>query len=73
MTLYEIDIFKTIMDLFENMYSKKYTKRKSTKSSKCIFLITLEMFTGIYGVFAGKLVCRDFRIGGFIYMSAFSV
>jgi hypothetical protein len=25
---------------------------------------TLQMFTGIYGVFAGKSECRDFRIAG---------
>ena len=25
-------------------------------------LITLQMFTGIYRVFAGKLECRDFKI-----------
>ena len=31
------------------------------------------MFTGIYGVFAGKSECRDFRIAGFTCMSAFSI
>ena len=74
-TLYEIDIFKTIMDLLRICTVRliQYTKRESTKSSKCIFLITLEMITGIYGVFVGKSECRDFRIAGFIYMSAFSV
>ena len=34
---------------------------------------TLQMFTKIYGVFAGKLECRDFRIAGFICMSSFSI
>ena len=34
---------------------------------------TLQMFTGIYGVFAGKSECRDFRIAGFTCMSAFSI
>ena len=36
-------------------------------------LNTLQMFTGIYGVFAGKSECRDFRIAGFTCMSAFSI
>ena len=35
--------------------------------------ITLQMFTGIYGVFAGKSGCRDFRIAGFTCTSAFSI
>ena len=34
---------------------------------------TLQMFTGICGVFAGKSECRDFRIAGFTCMSAFSI
>ena len=35
--------------------------------------VTLQMFTGIYGVFAGKSECRDFRIAGFTCMSEFSI
>ena len=31
------------------------------------------MFTGIYGVFAGKSECRDFIIAGFTCMSAFTI
>jgi hypothetical protein len=31
------------------------------------------MFTGIYGVFAGKWECRDFRIAGFTCMSSFNI
>jgi hypothetical protein len=34
---------------------------------------TLQMFTGVYRVFAGKSKCRDFRIAGFICMYAFSI
>ena len=31
------------------------------------------MFTGIYGVSAGKLEYRDFKIAGFTCMSAFNI
>ena len=31
------------------------------------------MFTGVYKVFSGKSVCRDFRIAGFTCVSAFSI
>ena len=34
---------------------------------------SLQMFTGMYRVFAGKSECRDFRIAGFTCMSAFSI
>ena len=34
---------------------------------------TLQLITGIYGVFAGKWECTDFRIAGFICISAFSI
>ena len=34
---------------------------------------TLQMFTGVYRVFAGKSECRDFRIAGFTCMYAFSI
>ena len=36
-------------------------------------LNALQMFTGVYRVFAGKSECRDFRIAGFTCMSAFSI
>ena len=42
-------------------------------SEKWGILPTLKMFTGIYGVFAGKLECMDCRIAGFTCMSAFSI
>ena len=35
--------------------------------------VTLQMFTGICGVFAKKTGCRDFRIARFTCMSAFSI
>ena len=31
------------------------------------------MFTGIYRVFGGKAGCRDFRIAGFTFKSAFII
>ena len=46
-------------------------------TSKFFFIInaqaTLQMFTGIYGVFTGKSECRDFMIAGFTRMSGFSI
>ena len=62
MTLYEIDIFKTIMDLFENMYSKKYTIYK--KKINQVIKVHFANYTGnVYRDLRG--LCGEIGVQGF--------